>query len=1221
MNSLNVKTHQPHGIKTIEASAGTGKTYTIKILYVKALVQLWKKSESLGIANILVVTFTEAATKELRSRIRETLQLFLEYLEGKASSNEAEMQSLTTYFESIIFTSEDEKVRFISYLKSELKNPDQASIYTIHGFCRTIISTFPFECGISGQFEITSNLTEELNDCVFSEWRTIVRSTDVFSHYVESNFGSPKDLLKTFGRVLLGSIRLKHNVDTPNIVNGLYEEFKKNKEYFLQEFSDEDCSRLVIQLFTSPWLNGNKYQSETGYKLAEEMKVFRNQPFNFELLNKSELISIQAVECNVKKGHVASLSDELRHFLEVYETIHTSLSALQAKKKEVSAYYLAHLQQVWHQHKKRKGLFGFDDLLTIVKDALTQNPDLVARLQQDYPFGFIDEFQDTDPIQFRIFELIYVKDPTQTEGFYIIGDPKQSIYSFRNADLNTYLYARNLSDEIYVLNTNYRSLAQTVQSVNTFYLQSQNPFLQDEITFQEVQYQKEGELISSNLAFQKPMIWVSESSNTDSTPSGKKKSDVIRTTIKLVQYYLSGNVQFQSKSISKRPIQPGDIAVLVKTNKQADRVYRAFRKAAIPAVIYSKKTVFATDEAHYIAIVMQAILAAQESSAVKTALLTPFFSFTLPELSKLEQEENGLLAIQEKFLAARKLWFRRGVSAAFSFIANTFEVLKNLLQFGEGDRSIANWNHLIDLIGRYERESRRNPYRTLQLVQEKIAEAQLNDSGSSEDELLRLESNDDKVKIVTIHSSKGLQYPIVIQPYAWQSRSVPNAQKKNQVCSISVRKQADSQPEVLRLFANESVEQLQKNYARLSYSSKNAGFSEIDAETENIYATHEEEARQFYVALTRAEWQNVLIVPEYKFSGNQRSMLEIWAKSYLESSLRNEKNELFLGYESIKKACLSLYADFPNYYEWITDIPEAKSTHHKWLENGINHLEKPLERTKILKADFHTSSYSSIVSELGHVISQKDEQISESFYKGDEILSIHSIKAGAEIGNVIHNVMEHIQTDELSCIERLVQSEINKLGYNALFDSSLQLISRWMQRIYTEKIILKDDISLSISELSPNLQKREMEFLLSSSDFNVEKLIKIIRDETISSTLFEKGFIKGFIDLLFIHKNKFYLLDYKSNQLGKNETYYTNENLQNAMVEFNYDVQMAIYSLALHHYLQVVIQNYDYDKHFGGMVYWFVRGIDAPGKGVHFHKISFEKLMDLESCLIKGEYV
>lgn len=1209
---LSIVEHEPNGIVSIEASAGTGKTYTIMLLVFKALVRLWREDSGLGIKHILVVTFTEAATKELRSRIRETLVKAQAYYANEPVSLDETIKSV---FENYKF-SVSERKNLADYLAAQLSTMEDASILTIHGFCSKVISEFPFECGIPGEFELSTNLTDELEDFIKAEWRALICSDKESDKVCEEYFKTPQDFIKNFRNQINSSIVLEYDDKSDRNYDDLVKSFIEERERFIKQYNLDACLTNVEVLFEKALLNGRVYSPSAKNQVTNLICYFYSRYWN-RIINGAEkdyeklyLLSDTKIQSSTSSKTVQSILDTLAPFVSDFSNILSNLELIQQQKKGILSKYIAELQIKFQQKKKEQAWFGFDDLLLIVDTALKQNKSLVDKVREAYPIGFIDEFQDTDPVQFSLFKQIYIdaKEQGLSPTFYMIGDPKQSIYSFRNADLKTYIYARGLAEQHFSINTNYRSTHAVIDSLNTFYSQAEFPFINKKIEYKAVKSVKDGAIKMAKSEYNTPFLVLTVEGD-EKVTKDQAVLNAITNTVKLIGHYLT-----DENFIDNNRIEPGDIGILVKTNKLASRMYQRLRMEGIPAVIQSKQSVFETKDANNLVILMQAIVQAQSSAKIKLALLSPFFDIKWQDFDTWEaQNENEKeLQFQEAFLEANRKWYKSGFSAAFSYLNNEFSCISNLVRFADGERSVANVMHLIDLISAIERKSKHSPNKTLKTIELKIIEAAEDEYRTvADEEVLRLESDEKKVKIITIHGSKGLEYPIVIQPFSWHDKVV-SYNRSSYIHSLSIP-QENTSPKLYKLFEENE------------YSKKLLDDKTIEqAQIEDI---EEEEARNFYVALTRAKYQNVIILPNSKVFKDPKAplgMLQKWV-----SLAKSDKQEIF-EIKSIDKNKFSetinvlekLKSDYSDLINLTDLIPEFEKEILK-QEVQDKSIFEPSIRTHIeIKPSWVQSSYSSLTAQAeSHNEDREKEPVLET---QDDLVSpiqitefsteLASIPAGADIGNILHDTLEALENDNLESILAQMQIIMNRYGTKAQFEQKEDLIAQWIQRVYTTSFTLEKDTKISMATMPKEKQKRELEFYFNSKEFDYQVFMSILRSHSDSVNPIEAGFIKGFIDLIFVHEDKFYMLDYKSNKLSN----YDNSSLQSAMIQHSYDVQMAVYTVALNTFLSATIQDYDYETHFGGMFYWFVRGIDFPNQGLLKMKLSKEKLGQL-SHLIKGE--
>jgi len=1226
---LELKEHKPSGIKTIEASAGTGKTYTLMVLVYKALLTLSDKGKNkhISIKNVLAVTFTEAATKELKSRIRETLVTANDFYGKNVKPNDEEILKI---FEQDSFTA-SEKAIWASYLNEQLQKMDESSIFTIHGFCNKIINEYPFECGIPGKFQLSKNLEDELADLVRQEWRKLIRRGTKFDYFLEHLFESPEKMVETFGKELGSSIILEHDEEISDDFELLVNEFEKRRMFLIEQFGIKFIEKEMADFFNQ----ASKFKSN--------MISFENVPIAIQNLTKwlSSTIRFQscktiddafelakyfniAYQSRAKKSketidystHQKLLFDDLNFLLEYYFKINSEFA------KPLTAYFIAQIQTKFQELKRENAWFGFDDMLLVTEKALKNNTQLITQLKQDYPIGFIDEFQDTDPVQFSVFRQIFLENDSsqhKTKAFYMIGDPKQSIYSFRNADLNTYLFARNKSEEVLTLDTNYRSSESLINSVNEFFSNAKNPFSKEEIPFKPVKSKKEGGILAPFKEIESPTVIF----NAEGYKSGNKDSSrrfAMRMSIDYVKYLLNNEVYIDNGKDLKTRVQPADIALLVKTNKTADLLYNSLRIAGVPAVIQSRKSVFTTRDAYHLLVLVRSIQRSRTLSSVRLALMTQFFEISSSELDELTDDSEEILMIQEVFMQTQSRWKNYGLGAAMSFLSSTYNLTLGMLKNADGDRSVANFKQLIEMLSNFERDSTGGPTKTIQYLERKIQEAKEGKS-ASDDEMLQLESDEKKVKIVTIHSSKGLEYPIVIIPFMWERKHVTNY-IKNHVQAVSIHEE-NQEPKVKK-FLVDDIEQIGKTIP--------------DYHKEE---TEIEEARLMYVAMTRAKYQNVIIIPEYedKLGGNNPlSMIEVWAgkanKNTYETKLDNRNKTVYDYLRTVKKSLGNLKtASYINHNDSLKNL-KLKESPLKELESLEATLSVEKTSREELNAAWKDTSYSAI-AHSGSVYSEshddenqkRDDENQEEpeglkIQKKTKSIGVHALKAGNDFGNIIHYVFEHLYESNEAEIKTIVSDAVQFYGYQKTFQEKEQdEISTFISQIFRTPMVFPNKTETSLAEIPLSKQKRESEFLTGINSFSLNDFYKIIRNTSAEDVLFESGFIKGFIDFVFIHNNKFYMLDYKSNKLGIDKEDYTNDKIKEAMLKSKFDVQLYVYSLALHRWLKATFKEYSYETHFGGMFYWFIRGYENETKGLYFEKANFTLIEELEQLISKKDIV
>lgn len=1216
--TMNLISHQPNGIKTIEASAGTGKTFTLMILVYKALFQLSDggKKKQFSIKHILAVTFTEAATKELKKRIWDTLDKAYQY---HSLGIHPDDDTLKAIFDQLI-TSESQRLVWVNYLSEQLQLMDEASIFTIHGFCNKIVQEHPFECGIPGNFELIQSLYESLEKVILTQWRSLIRKPETAHHLIERWLKNPEYIIETFGKNLISPIIIEHDPDVKTIAENLEDEFNQLRTKLFNEWSWASIEQEVQAFYKQiDSFNNRSFKSDDIEDALHHLKLWLKLDFvhlETTTIEKRDFFKLSkyfdrnkfALKKNKELQWSIEQSDLFDYFSELF-ALQLKLSDLE---KQFIATYLAQIQIKFQYEKKVNAWFSFDDLLRLTDSALKQNSVLRTEIKRSYPYVFIDEFQDTDPVQFSIFEQICIQsnstDP-KVDAFYMIGDPKQSIYGFRNADLNTYIYARNHSNEIATLSTNYRSSEKTIKTVNSFFSLAENIFSNEEIRFSSVESFKKTKIEYPEKTLEKAMLVIHEKGDEKPTANASENR-AIRMSIDYIQYLLNNDCHFINKDSNRQRIVKGDIAILVKTNNQADQFYRALRREKIPAVIHSRKSVFETKDALQLMTLLKSITKSRSLPWVRLGLMTQFFPFKSSEIKLWDDDDVQLIEAQEYFIKANQIWNRNDLGSALGYLSSKFSFISNMLTYADAERSIANYKHLLELLNKAEKEIKKGSDGIIDYLDEKIVQVK-KEFSSSDEELLLLESDQRKVKIVTIHSSKGLEYPIVIHPFLWKRKSISKF-ISNHIQSISVQNNELEAPQIKKVFIDSSP--LLNGKTIKQY---------------HIEQIHQEESRNMYVALTRAEYQNVIILPNYNDKNNSGentsplSMLEIWAEKAIGVDQQTEFfNPILQQFQQVEECGL---IDYENSIE-ILKMRSSIMTDSKTVNETFQ--TNPIVRTEIHPAWKKTSysgiSHQSKIEMNSTIESKESEPIDESelvYPKKENGVGVHALKSGKQLGNVMHFVFEIIESSDLNSVFELVKKGVSRFGYEHYFSIKEQKeIAVFISSIYQTSFHLLDEKQtiITLESIPKTHQKRESEFLSQIASFDLKQFFSLLRDSSeMESNQVEDGFITGFIDLLFIVDGKFYMLDYKSNKLGYDSSFYSETYLRKAMIDNKYDVQLIIYSLALHRWLKLIFPEYRYETHFGGMFYWFVRGYENPTKGLFFEKLDVSKLEQMEQLIMK----
>ncbi|MCG8372539.1 MAG: UvrD-helicase domain-containing protein, partial [Balneolales bacterium] len=646
------------GISLIEAGAGTGKTYNIAGLFVRAIIE-----KQLLPANILVLTYTEAATAELKQRLRDKLLNSIKTLEG-ANTNDAFLLELKSRYNSEV----------IPQLKRALYAFDEATISTIHGFCHRLLKEYSLEFGVNPGFEILPDEGELLQEVVDEYWREIfVPAEDEFQSALQHFFAAkgiyPEKLLNQI-KPALDNPYAKRVPKIKSIQKFTDElgELKKAavilKNTFSQNYSD---LKLIVE---GDALNGSLYRNKEA--LLDEISKWIKE-FKVPDIPPEKLIRFGKFlpERGVKKNKTVPR-------LELYDAIDNYLEKHQAFSNVEVALYREAITRVYTnfaEKKDRLGVLGYNDLLTKVLDGIRSKSELAADIERRFPVGLIDEFQDTDIVQYTIFRAVY-GNPLKS-SLFLIGDPKQAIYRFRGADLNTYLKAKSeINDEnIYTLSTNYRSEKSLIEAVNAFFKYKEEPFIKSNLDFIEARFPTSKEPREAVFAQSGKVVPSVQLISFNS----KKAADQLRLEIaesiatEIVEL-LGSHIKTGEKRLTKK-----DIAVLTNTHFQANQIQETLKNRGLKSIIKSKESVFNTSEADELYRVLKAINDPENEPGIRAALGTELLGYRASEIRAFLDDPAKWTELTDQFFALNKLWLKNGFSAFSDALIKEMNLEKRLV--------------------------------------------------------------------------------------------------------------------------------------------------------------------------------------------------------------------------------------------------------------------------------------------------------------------------------------------------------------------------------------------------------------------------------------------------------------------------------------------------------------------------------------------------------------
>lgn len=1167
MQVLNVFEAPLEGFSLVEASAGTGKTYNITSLYIRAIIE-----KGYSPSNILVLTYTEAATAELKSRIRIRIKECIDCLSDTKQAEDDFLKELKKRSNPI----------FIQRLKETLFSFDEASIFTIHGFCQKLLREESLAFGVQSDFEIIQDTSELIQDSVDAFWRKIVKE------YSDSKLGqglleflmsekiTPEKLKPIIEKILgkpyanlLSEEGLKQKVQTKK------ESVQVLNEHLAYQWK-EDKDALNKLIFSGK-LNKRSYKPDAFKEIWKTLEIWINSSkIHFKGFDKLENFGKEKIDKSVTKGnevHVPVLCELIDEFL-------AEISNLNMIKADFLLNAIVEINEDIEIQKEKNNALSFDDLLQ--KVAKNIDSKLAQKIAAQYPIGLVDEFQDTDPIQYSIFKQIY---EAQDASLFMIGDPKQAIYSFRGADLFTYFDATSdvSDDQQYSLNNNYRANEQLISAVNAIFSKHKQPFVFDQPLFREAYFPegKNQKKLFLSGEEQVPLSFIDCKSDT----KNKNESKI------LVSEYVADQVKkllVEDYSIGKNPVRPKDISILVRTKVEAAQIQNALDNKGIKSIARSNASVFKTLECSELKLILKAVIDHSNADLIRAALITSFIGYNSEEILALIHDESKWGKIVQLFRFADEQWNKYGVSEAFNELDNFFGIRERLSTLKNAERRITNLYHLEELLADHENKHKTSSNSIIRFLNQKI----LSSSTPSDEELIRLESDLDLVTITTLHSSKGLEYPIVFVPFLWDDFE----RRNNQGYSMLEFHDSD-------------------NKLQIDVAPKGDDLGHAIARNEALA----DALRLSYVALTRAEAACYIPFVNYKSITNSPLLALICGPKTVLDNKRKLENQLNLFYSELRSLDNAKSICVVESSEILKRVcPRKQTGKQESLFSFNNYSAKKFTRHD--KDQFsRIVSFSSLTSskETKSVVKDYDEL---EFADGTELNEIEEIQTlsrftfprGSATGNLLHNIFEHVNFECTDSHQQIINDHFEA---SDLDQKWLPVLNRWVEESLDHP--LNEEIHLS--KLTSSNVLKELEFHFPVNQINTDKIISTIRKESSGENPNSSisGFMKGFIDLIFRHEGKYFILDYKSNHLGDMLEDYGFKSLKNKIISSSFDVQYHIYVLALKLYLEQRDGNFDFEKNFGGVFYFFLRGTDdtKPGSGVYFDKPSKQIIDELEKEL------
>jgi exodeoxyribonuclease V beta subunit len=1150
------------GRSLIEASAGTGKTWTLTALYARLLLE-----KRLNVSQILVVTFTTAATAELRERIRLRLAELLAVYDNGPGSDELLNRLHAQYPDAASHRR----------LLLAVHGFDEAAIFTIHGFCQRALQDAAFEAGGDFDNELTHDDREILDALLADLWRhELAAAEPEWAAFLVQQKITPQSLRQRL-RNHLGKpyLRIEPQPGASSEMSALRHAWQQARDAW-QQLSGEWLQQLkAFAGFKSNMCNPAKlgaWQSELdGY--------FSDAAALFSKTEAHQRLSREGLAKASKKGESAPDSPLADALQGLCEALQAAQPEAEQRLIDLQVRLIGQLNEQLPQRKAAQRLLAFDDLLNKLQQALygEGGDHLAGTLREQYPVALIDEFQDTDPVQYQVFRRIY-----EHQGdLCFVGDPKQAIYAFRGADLATYLQARAEAARQYSLATNHRSTPELIAALNQLFDRPM-PFAEPGLTYPQVGASQRARaqlvlpVVDDEQDAPVALVWLAD----DYLGKGEAGALVARDTARRIAALLTassrGEAYFAAQG-ERTALKGGDIAVLVASHRQAAEVAAELAARGVPSVRRGKENVWHSEEAGELAAVLAAYAEPGREGALRYALASRLLGRSAADLAACQDDAQAWDAEREAAERYHQLWQQQGFMRAFRAWLDEQQVAPRLLALVDGERRLTNLLHLAELL---QAESLQRPglERLLSWFN-----AQRSAEAHGEEALLRLESDAERVQIVTIHTAKGLEYPLVFCPYLWDGALLRQSE------DISCH--ADDGTPLLDL-----------------------GGEQLDTHRER--ARHErfaERLRLTYVALTRARdrlwlhWGPVDCKPKkdgtLSEAGLHSSALA-WLLHGRQLPGEDALGELAGHLQSLSPAGLRgeieqlVGASHGHIAVQALRDSEASAA-------GERRAPPPLQLQQMnrsLHSAWRIGSFSGLASGMHMEAPDRDGLVLPAASEPGS--GFFAFPRGARAGTCLHAILEDWARGKAPLAE-LVEPALRGHGIDS--DWREVALSQLQQVIDSDL----DGNGLTLASLQSARRLPELGFTFPVANLDLQRLRAILADpahglaapmrEAAARLEFDslKGFLKGFIDLTFEHDGRWYIADYKSNWLGPDASYYGGERLLQALAGEHYYLQYLIYLVALRRFLRQRLSDFD-NSQLGGAYYLFLRGM--PNAGVYFSR-------------------
>lgn len=1228
---LRAETLDLWGSRLIEASAGTGKTWTISALYLRLILGHGGENSfvrPLLPAEILVMTFTRAATRELSDRIRARLLEAAQWFRGNKPEGASD-----PLLESLLLAYPHGKARDHAAWRLALaaESMDDAAVHTIDAWCQRMLREHAFDSGCLFDEELIADEVAMRVEAVHDYWRQSLYPLDKEHLEQVLDVWPTLDALDKDMKGLLGQ-EIGPDEGAGTLAEAL-DEISKQRFDALCQAKDGWAERATdmqgwldeqTSAKKSSW-DGRRLKPKDYTRWLTTLKNWANGtlPVDVPDLKTGWVRLTRSGLLEARKDGAGPI--QLPAQFEEFENLKLALDKLPSTSEKLRKHAAVRVAARLLRLKRQTGTFGFADMLSRLRAALTSDNGerLRQRILAQYPVSLIDEFQDTSPVQFQIFDQIYdIEANDRQSAIFLIGDPKQSIYGFRGADIYSYMQARQATTgRHYVLQTNFRSTDALVGVVNHWFGQaeskpSEGAFMYREgaanpLPFSAVLANGRAEHLVTSQGLMPAMTLVHDMEIRNSRDSTRVFA--ARCAEQIVTWLNDPNAGFNAGLIelgkagnsTRTPLRPADIAILVRTGKEADAVRRQLALRSIASVYLSDKdSVFASEVAQDLVHWLRAVASPQDARLVRAGLATRTIGLSLEELGSLASSDDVLDKYISQLRQFQTVWQTQGVLAMLRQSLHQLGLPALWLESLDGERRLTNFLHIAELL-QTAAATLDGEQALIRWLQTEIS----SEDSQADDQIVRLESDADLIKVVTIHKSKGLEYSVVCLPFATSFREI---ERKN----ASFVSLAD-----------------QEGVRTLSLNISDAELALADRERLR------EDLRLLYVALTRARHSLWVGFPALKVGNGKKCVSHKSGAGHLLGSdglttaeeWRVCLTEFANGHADIQlqnaeelTSCTALVQTVSGHA--LTERPNYQAEFERnWKIGSFSLLSRDLAASAPV-------SELSIIQKPSPADDEPDIEESAEMatpaasLKASELASAHAwhlFPKGAESGNFLHDQLEWLSAERFKLqgngpLAQRLQRRCERAGR----EKHAQTVVNWLCEVVQTRL---PGPNAALSELHQVLP--EMEFWLPADRMEANEIDRLCRAHLLIGVerpaLAERqlhGMLMGFADLVFEFEGKYWVLDYKSNHLGEDDAAYSRDKLAQSMAQHRYDVQAAIYMLALHRLLRLRLGTaYDPKTHLGGAVYLFLRGIKGPERGVCLIPASPPLMDALDAMLDDGE--